>query len=159
MLIGPNIHFHLFGWSYDGILADSVFLQSISQLGLVLLLFFVGLEFSITKLMRTKEAAAVLAVTNLAVNMFAGFVIGAWLGWPLIDTIFMAGVISMSSSAITAKSLIDLKRLGNAETEFLLGMVILESFLAMFLLTLVNGMFVTYKAHNKLDVLFGKSSL
>src|SRR5438093_3086742 len=130
MLIVPNIHFHLFGWSYDGILADSIFLQSISQLGLVLLLFFVGLEFSITKLMRTKEAAAVLAVTNLAVNMFAGFVIGAWLGWPLIDTIFMAGVISMSSSAITAKSLIDLKRLGNAETEFLLGMVILESFLA-----------------------------
>src|SRR5438094_845630 len=135
MLIGPNIHFHLFGWSYDGILADSIFLQSISQLGLVLLLFFVGLEFSITKLMRTKEAAAVLAVTNLAVNMFAGFVIGTWLGWPLIDTIFMAGVISMSSSAITAKSLIDLKRLGNAETEFLLGMVILESFLAMFFLT------------------------
>src|SRR5438034_6472734 len=92
--------------------------------------------------MRTKEAAAVLAVTNLAVNMFAGFVIGAWLGWPLIDTIFLAGVISMSSSAIAAKSLIDLKRLGNAETEFLLGMVILESFLAMFLLTLVNGMII-----------------
>jgi len=142
ILIGPNIHLRLFGWSYDGILGDSVFLQSISQLGLVLLLFFVGLEFSITKLMKTKEAAAILAVTNLAVNMFAGFVIGAWLGWPLIDTIFMAGVISMSSSAMTAKSLIDLKRLGNKETEFLLGMVILESFLAMFLLTLVNGMIV-----------------
>src|SRR3989442_12624367 len=142
MLIGPNIHLRLFGWSYDGILADSVFLQSISQLGLVLLLFFVGLEFSITKLMRTKEAAAILAVANLAVGMFAGFVIGAWLGWPLIDPIFLAGVISMSSSAIAAKSLIDLKRLGNAETEFLLGMVILESFLAMFLLTLVNGMII-----------------
>ena len=155
MLIGPNIHFHLFGWSYDGILADSVFLQSISQLGLVLLLFFVGLEFSITKLMRTKEAAAVLAVTNLAVNMFAGFVIGAWLGWPLIDTIFMAGVISMSSSAITAKSLIDLKRLGNAETEFLLGMVILESFLAMFLLTLVNGMIVPSDTPVNVGLLFG----
>src|SRR5881409_1338579 len=155
MLIGPNIHLRLFGWSYDGILADSVFLQSISQLGLVLLLFFVGLEFSITKLMRTKEAAAVLAVTNLAVNMFAGFVIGTWLGWPLIDTIFMAGVISMSSSAITAKSLIDLKRLGNAETEFLLGMVILESFLAMFLLTLVNGMIVPSDTPVNVGVLFG----
>src|SRR3989442_1036181 len=94
MLIGPNIHLRLFGWSYDGILADSVFLQSISQLGLVLLLFFVGLEFSITKLMRTKEAAAVLAVTNLAVNMFAGFVIGAWLGWPLIGTVFLAASLA-----------------------------------------------------------------
>ena len=142
MLIGPNIHVHVFGWAYDGVLQDSAFLQSISQLGLVLLLFFVGLEFSVTKLMKTKEAAAVLAVTNLAVGMFAGFVIGTWMGWPLIDTIFLAGVISMSSSAIAAKSLIDLKRLGNRETEFLLGMVILESFLAMFLLTLVNGMIV-----------------
>src|SRR5204863_430693 len=143
ILIGPNIHLRIFGTSYDGILADSAFLQSISQLGLVLLLFFVGLEFSITKLMKTKEAAAILAVTNLAVNFFAGFVIGAWLGWPVIDTIFMAGVIGMSSSAIAAKSLIDLKRLGNRETEFILGMVILESFLAMFILTLANGMILT----------------
>src|SRR2546422_837557 len=118
-----------------------------------------GLEVNITKLMRTKEAAAVLAVTNLAVNMFAGFVIGAWLGWPLIDTIFMAGVISMSSSAITAKSLIDLKRLGNAETEFLLGMVILESFLAMFLLTLVNGMIVPSDTPVNLGLLFGGGGL
>lgn len=142
ILIGPNIRLDLFGHTYGGILQESAFIQSISQMGLVLLLFFVGLEFSVAKLRKTKEAAAILAVTNLAVNMFAGFVIGAWLGWPLIDTIFMAGVISMSSSAIVAKSLIDLKRLGNAETEFLLGMVVLESFLAMFLLTLVNGMIV-----------------
>src|SRR2546428_5058809 len=154
ILIGPNIHLRIFGWSYDGVLQDSAFLQNISQLGLVLLLFFVGLEFSITKLMRTKEAAAVLAVTNLAVNMFAGFVIGAWLGWPLIDTIFMAGVISMSSSAITAKSLIDLKRLGNKESEFLLGMVILESFLSMFLLTIVNGMIVPSKTPVNVPALF-----
>jgi len=142
ILIGPHIRVEFLGVTYGGLVQESAFIQSISQMGLVLLLFFVGLEFSISKLRKTKEAAAILAVTNLAVNMFAGFVIGAWLGWPLIDTIFMAGVISMSSSAIVAKSLIDLKRLGNAETEFLLGMVILESFLAMFLLTLVNGMIV-----------------
>ncbi len=143
ILIGPNIHLNLFGLSYNGVLTETDFIQSISQLGLVLLLFFVGLEFSITKLKKTKEAAAILAVTNLAVDMFAGFVIGAWLGWPLIDTIFMAGVISMSSSAIAAKALIDLKRLGNAETEFILGMVILESFMAMIILTLVNGVVVS----------------
>ncbi len=143
ILIGPNLHLNLFGLSYNGILNDTDFIVSISQLGLVLLLFFVGLEFSIAKLRRTKEAAAILAVTNLAIDMFAGFVIGAWLGWPLIDTIFMAGVISMSSSAIAAKALIDLKRLGNAETEFILGMVILESFMAMIILTLVNGVVVS----------------
>src|SRR6266568_5167108 len=154
ILIGPNIHLRIFGWSYDGVLQDSAFLQNISQLGLVLLLFFVGLEFSITKLMKTKEAAAILSVTNLSFNMFAVFFIVACLGCPLIDTIFMAGVISMSSSAITAKSLIDLKRLGNKETEFLLGMVILESFLAMFLLTIVNGMIVPSETAVDVPALF-----
>src|SRR3990170_7693539 len=79
ILIGPNIHIQAFGLSYDGVLRDSTFIQSVSQLGLVLLLFFVGLEFSIVKLKKTKEAAAILAVTNLAVNMFAGFAIGACL--------------------------------------------------------------------------------
>lgn len=143
MLIGPNIHLNLFGLSYNGVLGETDFLHAFSQLGLVLLLFFVGLEFSVAKLKRTKEAAAILAVTNLAVDMFAGFVIGTWMGWPLIDTIFMAGVISMSSSAIAAKALIDLKRLGNRETEFILGMVILESFMAMIILTLVNGIVVS----------------
>src|SRR2546423_13544693 len=110
ILIGPNIHLRVFGTSYDGILADSTFLQSISQLGLVLLLFFVGLEFSITKLMKTKEAAAILAVTNLAVNFFAGFVIGAWLGWPVIDTIFMAGGIRQARSPLPAHRLRDLHK-------------------------------------------------
>src|SRR3990172_2145948 len=146
ILIGPHIDLEVLGLTYGGLLQETVFIQSISQMGLVLLLFFVGLEFSVVKLRKTKEAAAILAVTNLGVNMFAGVAIGAWLGWAPVDTIFMAGVISMSSSAIVAKSLIDLKRLGNAETEFLLGMVILESFLAMFLLTLVNGMVLSSDA-------------
>src|SRR3990172_3412401 len=105
-------------------------------------LFFVGRESGVPKLRRAKAAAAVLAVIHLAVNLFVGFVLGAWLGWPLGDTIFLAGVISMSSSAVTAKLLIELRRTHNPETEFLLGLVILESFMAMFLLTLVNGLVI-----------------
>ena len=142
VLIGPFMVVDLGGFAYRGIVQDTGFIDQLSQIGLILLLFFVGLEFSVAKLRRTKEAAVVLAVINLAVNLFVGFLLGAWLGWPLVDTIFLAGVISMSSSAVTAKMLYDLKRTGNAETEFLLGMVILESFMAMFLLTLVNGLVV-----------------
>src|SRR5205809_4100246 len=146
ILIGPHVRLALGGVSYQGLITDDAFVQDISRVGLILLLFFVGLEFSIEKLKRTKRAAMVLALVNLGVNMFAGFVLGTYLGWPLIDTIFLAGVVSMSSSAITAKSLIELRRLGNAETEFLLGMVILESFMAMFLLTLVNGLVISSDA-------------
>ena len=140
ILIGPNLHLSFGDLAYQGIITDSAFIQDLSRIGLVLLLFFVGLEFSLEKLKKTKSAAVVLSLVNLSVGMFSGFVLGAFLGWPLIDTIFLAGVVTMSSSAITAKSLIELRRLSNNETEFLLGMVVLESFMAMFLLTLVNGL-------------------
>jgi len=146
MLIGPYLSFTFAGYTYSGLVTDSSLIRDLAQIGLILLLFFVGLEFSIQKLRRVKEAAIVLAVMNLGLNMFCGFVLGSWLGWPLIDTIFLAGVVSMSSSAITAKALIDLKRLDRKETEFLLGMVILESFLAMYLLTIVNGLVLTVDA-------------
>jgi CPA2 family monovalent cation:H+ antiporter-2 len=143
ILIGPHVRVEIGGLSYQGVITDNAFIQDLSRVGLILLLFFVGLQFSIEKLKRTKQAAVVLALVNLAVNLFAGFVLGAYLGWPLIDTIFLSGVVAMSSSAITAKSLIELRRLTNNETEFLLGMVILESFMAMFLLTLVNGLVIS----------------
>lgn len=143
MVIGPYVSLSFAGYTYSGLVTDSSLIRDLAQIGLILLLFFVGLEFSIQKLRRVKEAAIVLAVLNLGLNMFCGFILGTWLGWPLIDTIFLAGVVSMSSSAITAKALIDLKRLDRQETEFLLGMVILESFLAMYLLTLINGLVVT----------------
>jgi CPA2 family monovalent cation:H+ antiporter-2 len=142
ILIGPNMHFELGGIVYDGLLEDTSFILAMSELGLILLLFFVGLEFSISKLKKTKAPATILAVVNLGINMFAGIILGTLLGWPIIDTIFLAGVIAMSSCAITAKSLIELERLANPETEFLLGMVIVENFLAMVLLTIVGGLVV-----------------
>jgi CPA2 family monovalent cation:H+ antiporter-2 len=143
ILIGPNISATLFGYNYTGLIQDTTFINQLSYFGLVLLLFFVGLQFPLSKLRATKDAAVILAVMNIGLSMFGGFVIGTYLDWPLIDTIFLAGVISMSSSAVTAKSLIDLKRLSNAETQFLISMAVLESFLAMFLLTAVNGLVVS----------------
>src|SRR2546427_713582 len=77
---------------------------------------------------------------------FMGAAIASRFRLSVIIGYFLAGVVSMSSSAITAKSLIELRRLGNNETEFLLGMVILESFMAMFLLTLVNGLVISSDA-------------
>jgi len=142
ILIGPHMHLELGSFTYNGLFQDTSFIDSISQLGLILLMFFVGLEFSISKLRRTKAPATVMAVINLGINMFAGIMLGTALGWPIVDTIFLAGVIAMSSCAITAKSLIELRRLQNPETEFLLGMVIVETFLAMVLLTIVGGLVV-----------------
>ncbi|HKZ48831.1 MAG TPA: cation:proton antiporter, partial [Thermoplasmata archaeon] len=62
MLIGPHIAFDFGGLSYRGLISDTSLIDVLSQIGLILLLFFVGLEFSVAKLRKVKEAAAVLAV-------------------------------------------------------------------------------------------------
>jgi len=140
MLIGPYISVELFGYTYDGLVKDTEFIQLLSSLGLTLLMFFVGLGFSITKLKRTKAPAIILAMMDVGLGMFLGILIGYALGWPIVDTVFLAGVISMSSVAITGKALEEQGRFSSPETEYLLGTVIVESFLSMVLLTIVGGL-------------------
>ncbi len=140
LLIGPFIRIDIAGFRYEGLIHDLEFVQQLSFIGLILLLFFIGLEFSVEKLRRAKSPAFILAVTNLGINMFAGFALGAYLGWPLLDTLFLAGVVSMTSAAVIAKTLIDMKRLSNKETQFLLGMIIVQDFLSMLLLTVAGGL-------------------
>ena len=154
MFIGPNISFDLWGLRYSGLISDTGFIDQLAFFGLVLLLFFIGLGFSVNKLRRTKGPAIILALLNLGINMFVGIVIGTYIGWPVMDTIFLAGVISMSSSAITAKSLIDLKKLSSGDAEFLLGVVIVESFAAMFLLTIVHGFVIKSDGPGSILMLF-----
>ncbi|TFG55836.1 MAG: cation:proton antiporter [Methanomassiliicoccus sp.] len=140
MLIGPYMYFEVGGFVYEGLIKDTTFIQFLSSMGLTLLMFFVGLGFSITKLQKTRAPAIILALIDVGIGMFLGILIGFSLGWPIIDTVFLAGVISMSSVAITGKALQEMKRINTPETEYLLGMVIVESFLSMVLLTIAGGL-------------------
>jgi len=140
ILIGPYIFIHVGDFTYDGLIKDTSFIQFLSTLGLTLLMFFVGLGFSITKLKKTKTPAILLALINVGVNMFVGILLGLSLGWPIVDTVFLAGVFAMSSAAITGKSLMEQQRMDAPETEFLLGLVIVENFLSMILLTIAGGL-------------------
>lgn len=142
ILIGPSMHIELFGYTYNGLFQDLSFIDFMSQIGLVLLMFFVGLEFSISKLKKTKGPAILLAVVNTGLDMFVGILLGLALGWPLVDTVFLAGVVAMGSAAITGKSLMELQKFSNPETEFLLGMVVVEDFLSMLLLTIAGGLVI-----------------
>lgn len=140
MLIGPFISVELFGYTYNGLVHDTGFIEMLSSMGLTLLMFFVGLGFSMTKLKKTRAPAIILALMDVGLGMFLGILIGFALGWPIIDTVFLAGVISMSSVAITGKALEEMERISSPETEYLLGTVIVESFLSMVLLTIVGGL-------------------
>ena len=142
IVIGPFIHFSLFGITYNGLIQDQDIISAFSQIGLVLLIFFVGLEFSFDKIKRVKGPAVILSLIDVGVNMFTGIVLATALGWPLVDTIFLSAILSMSCSAVAMKTLMELGRLGNPETEYMLGMIIMEEFISMIFLTVVGGLIV-----------------
>ncbi|HEX9709315.1 MAG TPA: cation:proton antiporter [Candidatus Thermoplasmatota archaeon] len=106
----------------------------LADLGVAFLLFFVGLEVSVSRLKAAGRPATVLALADVAVLYFTGTLLGFAMGWPLVDTLFLAGILAMSSVGIAAKSLTELKRLANDETATLLGMMIIEDFITMIIL-------------------------
>ncbi len=114
-------------------------LELMADLGLTFLLFFIGLEFSVSKLKRAGKPSLVIAISHLSFNMFAGALIGATFGWDWKSTFFLAATLSMSSLGVAAKSLIELRRLDREETEYMLGAMIVEDFMTMVLLTLAMG--------------------
>ena len=146
ILIGPKISLNLLGYEYHGLITDISLIEMLSFVGLVMLMFFVGLEFSFSKLKKTRTPAIILAVIDTSVGLFVGFVFASFLGWPLVDSIFLAGVIAMSSTSIAMKVLFDLKRMSSPEVEFLIGLVVVETFIAMLILTVASGMVVRPEA-------------
>lgn len=145
--IGPKMNFEIFGVQYHGLIRDTSFIDILSNIGLIMLMFFVGLEFSFTKLKKTRTPAIILAVIDTSLGLFVGFLFASYLGWPLIDSIFLAGVIAMSSTSIAMKVLFDLKRMSSPEVEFLIGLVVVETFIAMVILAVASGMIVQPNAN------------
>jgi len=142
VVIGPKMSLRLMGFEYHGLISDTTFIDMLSQMGLIMLMFFVGLEFSFSKLRKTRTPAIILAVIDTSVGLFVGFVLASLLGWPLIDAFFLAGVVAMSSTSIAMKILFDLKRMSSPEVEFLIGLVVVETFIAMLILAVASGMIV-----------------
>jgi CPA2 family monovalent cation:H+ antiporter-2 len=140
ILIGPLICITIGPYTYNGLIQDTTLVSYLSTLGLTLLMFFVGLEFSFSKLKKSKSPAVILALVNTGVDMFLGLLIGLALGWPVIDTVFLAGVFAMGSAAITGKSLQEMQKMSAPETDFLLGAVVVEDFISMILLTIIGGL-------------------
>ncbi len=142
IIIGPYMVVSIGSFTYTGMIHDTGFIEDLSDLGLILLMFFVGLEFSASKLKKVGSPAIVLSIINISVDMFTGVLLGFALGWPVVDTIFLSAVIAMSCAAVAMKSLMELGRLSNPETEFLLGVMVVEDFISAVFLAAVDGLVV-----------------
>lgn len=108
--------------------------------GIVLLLFLVGLEFSVTQVVQGWKRVTALASIDLFVNLPVGVLIGLALGFDLIQALFLGGALFATSTAILSRSLIDLGRLANPEAEPALSMMVGEDLLFAFYLVLLIGL-------------------
>ncbi|MEV0121643.1 cation:proton antiporter [Streptomyces sp. NPDC050703] len=119
------------------LVSDPHDLEMLSALGLVLLLFYLGLEFHMDDLKSGGRRMALAGGTYLALNVGAGLGFGFALGWGTSEALVLAGVLGISSSAIVTKVLVDTGRIGNPETKPILGIIVVEDiFLALYLAAL-----------------------
>ncbi|WFE48198.1 cation:proton antiporter [Verrucosispora sp. WMMD1129] len=109
-------------------------LSLLASLGLVLLLFHLGVEFPVDQVLGSGKRLFVAAGSYIGLNVGAGLLFGFALGWGGYEAFVIAGALGISSSAIVTKLLIEFRRLANAETPVILGIIVIEDlFLALYL--------------------------
>jgi CPA2 family monovalent cation:H+ antiporter-2 len=119
------------------IVEDAHDFEMLSALGLVLLLFYLGLEFHLDDLKSGGRRLLTAGGIYLLLNVGAGLAYGFALGWGVREALVLAGVLGISSSAIVTKILIDQGRIGRPETRLVLGVIVVEDiFLALYLAAL-----------------------
>ena len=112
-------------------------LELLAAFGLIFLMFFLGVEFSIPDLVRGGRKLALSAGVYLGLNVGVGVAIGFAFAWGRPEAFVIAGAIGISSSAIVTKVLVELRRLDNEETPLILGIIVIEDvFLALYLAAL-----------------------
>ena len=118
--------------------ADTANIKIWADIGVIFLLFAMGLEFSFRKLMSVGSTAVVAAVVIVSGMMFLGYTAGNLMGFSHITSIFLGGMLSMSSTAVVFKSFDDL---GLREQKFagvVLGVLVVEDLVAVVLMVLLS---------------------
>ena len=129
----------IFGPNTPGIalVDDPHSLELLAALGLILLLFHLGLEFSLGDLLAGGRSLLMIGAIYSALNIGGGLAFGFALGWGSQEALVIAGAIGISSSAIVTKLLTELHRLANPESRLILGIIVVEDvFLALYLAVL-----------------------
>jgi CPA2 family monovalent cation:H+ antiporter-2 len=114
--------------------SESEFITLGAELGIVFLLFFLGLEFNLDRLLDRKAKIGAAGTIDLGINFGAGLVIGWLVFGAFLPALLIAGIVYISSSAVITKSLIDMGWIANDESEPLLGTLVYEDlFIAVYL--------------------------
>jgi CPA2 family monovalent cation:H+ antiporter-2 len=137
LAVGPHLpHFGLLDLRF---IDSKPFIDFMGRLGVLFLLFYLGLEFSLGRLLRAGYSIAVSGTIYIGINLTLGLLFGWALGWPVREILVVAGITTISSSAIVAKVITDLRRSARPETGLILGIIMFEDVFLAAYMALVSG--------------------
>jgi CPA2 family monovalent cation:H+ antiporter-2 len=113
-----------------------------SELGVILLLVMLGLEYSPTELITSLKRSRMAGIMDAALNAIPGAVCALILGWGPVAAVALAGITWVSSSGVIAKVLRDLRRLGNRETPTILSILVIEDLAMAFYLPVLSALVI-----------------
>ena len=134
VVIGPGVL---------GLVRESDVLHAFAELGVLVLLFEVGLESDLAKLLKAGPQAVLVAVVGVVVPFVAGYGLMRWLGHPALVAIFVGATLTATSVGITARVLTDLGRLHDPAATVVLGAAVVDDILGLLTLAVVTGIAAT----------------
>ncbi len=135
-LVGPHI-----SW-FPGISSEETVHQW-SEIGIIFLMFGLGLEFSFKKLLKVGSSALVTAGSKFLGVFVLGYVTGQAMGWTAMESIFLGGLLSMSSTMVVLKSYDDMGLKGRPWAGMVFGTLVVEDLIAILLMVLLSTMAVS----------------
>lgn len=122
---------------------DETTVKTLAELGIIFLMFSLGLEFNIQKLFRVGAAAMLAAFAEIIVMIVVGYEIGRLFGWQTLDSIFLGAMLAISSTTIIIKALDELKMKREKFAQIIFGILIIEDILAIGILALLSSIAIS----------------
>jgi len=129
-ILGPNVPIPLF--------ADRQLIQTLSELGVILLMFSLGLEFSLGRFFKLGPTAGLTALLEASLMASLGFLAGQAFGWTTLESVFCGGIVAISSTTIIARTFDDQRVTGSLK-ELVVGVLIVEDLIAIFLMATLTA--------------------
>lgn len=121
------------------LIKDDATIQTLSELGVIFLMFSLGLEFSLRKLRQVGSTAVIAATLEITVMMAIGYGIGRLFNWGSMDSLFLGAIISISSTTIIMKALEELGLRGEKFAGMVFGILIVEDIMGIVLIAMLSG--------------------
>ena len=126
-----------------GLIHDEGTIKTLAELGVIFLMFCLGLEFSLRKLFKVGATAFIAAFLEIVLMIWIGYEIGRWFDWSTMDSLFLGAILAISSTTIIVKALNDLKMKDQRFAQLIFGVLIVEDILGIGIIALLSSIAVS----------------